>query len=75
MGNRLFWGQKAGIGRFSMDKNKEAAYKENDGGESGSRLSSRQKVILDALLREYEVALMLDLSDDTPFSRYNEGIM
>ena len=48
-----------------MDKNKEAAYKENDGGESGSRLSSRQKVILDALLREYEVALMLDLSDDS----------
>ena len=50
---------------FSMKKNKEAAYKENIGNTAGSGLSSRQKVILDALLREYEVALMLDLSDDS----------
>ena len=33
--------------------------------ESGSALSSRQRVILDALLREYEVALMLDLANDS----------
>ena len=33
--------------------------------ESGSTISVRQKLILDALLREYEIALMLDLSSDT----------
>ena len=32
---------------------------------SGSGLSDRQKVILDALLREYEMALILDLRSDT----------
>ena len=33
--------------------------------ESGSEISAKQKLILDALLREYEIALMLDLSKDT----------
>ena len=33
--------------------------------ETGGGLSDRQKVILDALLREYEAALMLDISQDT----------
>ena len=36
-----------------------------DRSEPGSALSSRQRVILDALLREYEVALMLDLASDS----------
>ena len=42
-----------------MDENSKDRY------ESGSTLSSRQRVILDALLREYEVALMLDLANDS----------
>lgn len=36
-----------------------------DRSEPGSALSSRQRVILDALLREYEAALMLDLAHDS----------
>ena len=42
-----------------MDENSKDRY------ESCSTLSSRQRVILDALLREYEVALMLDLANDS----------
>ena len=44
--------------------------------ESGSALSSRQRVILDALLREYEVALMLDLpvrTSQRPVLGYDAG--
>ena len=33
--------------------------------EGNSAISVKQKLILDALLREYEIALMLDLSNDT----------
>ena len=48
-----------------------------------SGLTSLQKVVLEALLREYEVALMLDLSRDTydifkmsgRFSRYISGLL
>ena len=45
--------------------NRETAQKAGDVNEGGSGLSSRQKVILDALLREYEVALILDTSNDS----------
>ena len=47
------------------DKNRETAQKAADINEGGNGLSSRQKVILDALLREYEVALILDMSNDS----------
>lgn len=45
------------------DKNRSENTGDNNGFESGG-LSGRQKVILDALLREYEVALMLDMDND-----------
>ena len=47
------------------DNNRDAALNAADINEGGSGLSSRQKVILDALLREYEVALILDMSNDS----------
>ena len=57
---------KAGVERYCMNNNnKEAAQKAADINEGGNGLSSRQKVILDALLREYEVALILDMSNDS----------
>ena len=45
--------------------NSEPARPAADLNEEGGGLSSRQKVILDALLREYEVALILDMSNDS----------
>ncbi len=45
--------------------NKGSVRKTEDIYEDGSTISAKQKLILDALLREYEIALMLDLSKDT----------
>lgn len=44
---------------------KESVRKTEDIFEDGSVISAKQKLLLDALLREYEIALMLDLSKDT----------
>ena len=46
-------------------ENEEAVLRTEDIYEGNSAISARQKLILDALLREYEIALMLDMSNDT----------
>ena len=44
---------------------RESVRKTEDIYEGSSAISVKQKLILDALLREYEIALMLDMSNDT----------
>ena len=46
-------------------ENEESVLRTEDIYEGNSAISARQKLILDALLREYEIALMLDMSNDT----------
>ena len=46
-------------------ENGESVRRAEDIYEGNSAISTRQKLILDALLREYEIALMLDMSNDT----------
>ena len=46
-------------------ENEESVLRTEDIYEGNSAISARQKLILDVLLREYEIALMLDMSNDT----------
>ena len=46
-------------------ENGESVRRTEDIYEGNSAISARQKLILDALLSEYEIALMLDMSNDT----------
>ena len=47
------------------NRSDRSVQKKEENIKAGSGLSDRQKVILDALLREYEMALILDLHSDT----------
>ena len=68
----MFWGRASLAGEavmqeeLMMKNNSKASVNRTDtGNNDAGGIPARQKVVLDALLREYEIALMLDLSTDT----------
>ncbi len=56
---------RAGDGVFMKDNNSDSIRSADHNNNTGEGISGREKAILNALLREYELALMLDLSRDT----------